>query len=141
MIVWQRWGILVFIFFGLSVGLGFALKSVIAPTLDSNEPTMNLFMGTGFILGAVALWCFNAFALTRLDKPRLSVVHERVSEPVTNAQGHQEFFRAVPVLHPVTGEQMVIRPRSTFFFIPMVFWPYAIAALGIVVLIVGFVGM
>jgi hypothetical protein len=137
MIIWSRWGIVVFLFFGLSVGLGFALKAVAAPGADSNAPVTNLFLGTGFILGALALWAFSRFALPHLDKAKPSFVYQRLPEPVRNDRGVTVTHRPVAVVNQETGQQIWTRPRSTFFFIPIRFWPYPIAVIGVVNIIIG----
>jgi len=140
MIIWSRWGILVFVFFGLSVGLGFALKGVFAPGVDSNAPATNAFLGAGFVLGAAALWAFARYLLPRLDKARPSVVYQRLPEPALNERGVKVTHRPVAVVNQETGEQIWTRPSSTFFFIPMRFWPYPIAGIGIINLAIGVIG-
>ncbi|ANP74390.1 hypothetical protein [Cryobacterium arcticum] len=140
MIIWTRWGILVFVFFGLSVGLGFALKGVFAPAVGSNEPATNTFLGTGFVLGAAALWAFSKYVLPRLDKARPSFVYQQLPEPAINERGVKVTHRPVAVVNQETGQQIWTRPSSTFFFIPVRFWPYPIAAIGVVNLIIGIIG-
>ncbi|MGG7509810.1 hypothetical protein [Plantibacter sp. YIM 135249] len=137
MIIWSRWGILVFVFFGLSVGLGFALKALISPYSDNNSGGANVFIGTGFIIGAVALWAFAKFALPKLDKPQPALIYQPLPEPVVNERGVKMTHRPVPVVNQETGQQVWTRPRSTFFFIPMGFWPYVIAAVGVFNVIIG----
>ncbi len=137
MIIWSRWGILVFVFFGLSVGLGYLLRAALAPGLDASAPQMNFFIGTAFLIGAAVFWAFCVLALPKLDKPKPIFVYEKLSEPATHPDGSKMTHRSVPVVHPETGQQVWQEQRSTFFFIPMRFWPYLIAAVGVVVIIVG----
>ena len=137
MIIWSRWGIVVFVFFGLSVGLGFALKALVAPSTGSNDPSTTAFIGTGFILGAAALWAFSRFALPRLDKASPSFVYQKLPEPVINDRGVRVTHRPVAVVNQETGQQIWNRPSSTFFFIPVRFWVYPIAALGLLTIIIG----
>lgn len=137
MIIWSRWGIVVFVFFGLSVGLGFALKALLTPSTGSNEASTNLFLGTGFIVGAVALWAFARFALPRLDRASPSFVYQKLPEPVLNDRGVKVTHRPVAVVNQETGQQIWNRPSSTFFFIPVRFWAYPVAAIGVVNVIVG----
>jgi hypothetical protein len=140
MIIWSRWGFLVVIFFGLSVGLGFGLKGLINPGLATSSPATSLFLGLGFFLGAAALWAFVKLVLPRMDKARPSVVYQPLPEPVVNANGVRMTHRPVAVVNQETGEQIWTRPTSTFFFIPMRFWPYPIAAIGVINLVIGLIG-
>jgi len=140
MIIWSRWGFLVFVFFGLSVGAGFLLRAVIAPSVDSSSPATNSFLGAGFVLGAAALWAFVKYVLPRMDKSKPAVVYQPLAEPVVNGNGVKMTHRPVAVVNQETGEQIWTRPTSTFFFIPMRFWPYPIAAIGVINLVIGLVG-
>lgn len=137
MIIWSRWGILVFVFFGLSVGLGFALQGLLAPSVGSNSPATNLFLGIGFLLGAAALWVFARHALPRLDKAKPSFVYRKLQEPAVNEHGVRMTHRPVAVVNQETGQQIWTRPTSTFFFIPVRFWPYPIAAIGLINIVIG----
>jgi len=139
MIIWSRWGILVFVFFGLSVGLGFSLKALGAPTAETNAPVTNTFLGAGFLLGAAALWAFTKYVMPKLDKAKPSFVYQPLAEPMINERGVKVTHRPVAVVNQETGEQIWTRPSSTFFFIPMRFWPYPIAAIGVVNVIIGFI--
>jgi len=141
MIIWSRWGILVFVFVGLSVGFGFILKAIIAPDVDTNGPTTNILIGTAFILiGGAGLWAFAKYVLPKMDKPTPAFVYEKLPEPVVNENGVKMTHRPVPVVNQETGQQIWNRPSSTFFFIPVRFWPYPLAAIGVVNVIVGIVG-
>ena len=140
MIIWSRWGILVFVFFGLSVGLGFGLKSLAAPAVDSNAPISGVFFGIGLLLGATALWAFSTYLLPKLDKASPAFVYERLAEPVTGVHGGKLTHRPVAVVNQETGQQIWNRPRSTFFFIPVRFWVYPIALGGLVSIITGLIG-
>ena len=42
----------------------------------------------------------------------------------------------VPAVDGQTGQPIVVQPRSTLFFIPMRFWPFIIAGLGVVLIVV-----
>ncbi|KQQ52981.1 hypothetical protein [Plantibacter sp. Leaf314] len=139
MIIWTRWGIVVFLIFGLSVGAGFLIKAVTVPNLDDSAPQTGVFVGIGFLLGAVACWAFGKYALAKLDAPRPVVVWQQLAQPYVNEHGLTVKQEAVPVLHPQTGEQLYSRPSSTLFFIPVRFWAFIIAAIGVVAIVVGFV--
>lgn len=138
MIIWTRWGIIVFVIFGLSVGAGFLIKAIAAPGLDDSAPQTGVFVGIGFLLGAVGCWAFDRFALAKLDAPKPAVIWQQLAQPYVNEHGLTVKQEAVPVRHPQTGEQVYYRPRSSLFFIPVRFWPYPIAAIGIVAIVVGF---
>ena len=140
MIIWSRWGILVFVFVGLSVGLGFGLKALIAPDADTNGPTTNVVIGVAFLIGAAGLWAFAKYVLPKMDKPTPAVIYEKLPEPVVNERGVKMTHRPVPVVNQETGEQVWNRPSSTFFFIPVRFWPYVLGAIGVFNVIVGIVG-
>jgi hypothetical protein len=140
MIIWSRWGIVVFLFVGLSVGVGFALQAALAPTTDSSSSAMNLWIGAGFILGAAGLWAFAKYLLPRLDKPTAAFVYHQLPEPVVDENGVRTTHRAVPVVNQETGQQIWTRPSSTFFFVPVRFWPYVIAAIGVLNVVIGLIG-
>lgn len=139
MIIWTRWGIVVFVIFGLSVGVGFLLKAIAAPGLATNAPQTNVFLGVGFLLGAVGCWAFDRFALAKLDAPKPAVIQQQLTQPYVNEHGLTVKQETVPILHPQTGEQVFIRPRSTLFFIPVRFWAYPIAAIGVINIVIGVV--
>lgn len=140
MIIWSRWGILVFVFFGLSVGLGFGLKELFSPDSPTDGALTNLFIGLGFAIGAGALWSFCTLALPRLDAPKPLVLTEPLPEPVRTESGATRTHRVVPMLHPETGEQLFSRPRSTFFFMPMRFWWILLAVIGLINIGIGVIG-
>ena len=140
MIIWSRWGIVVFASIGISVGLGFILKAIFTPNVSINEPSGNILIGTGFLLGAIGLWAFSKYALPKLDKPKAAIVYEKLPEPYVNERGVKMTQLPVAVVDPVTGEQVYNTPSSTFFYIPVRFWPYVVAAIGMFNIIVGIVG-
>jgi len=137
MIIWSRWGIVVFAFIGISVGLGFILKAIFTPNVSINEPSGNILIGTGFLLGATGLWAFSRYALPRLDKPKPSFVYETLPEPYINERGVKMTQLPVAVVNQQTGEQVYTKPTSTFFYVPVRFWPYIVAAIGVFNIIVG----
>jgi len=97
MIIWSRWGILVFVFVGLSVGFGFILKAIIAPDVDTNGPTTNILIGTAFILiGGAGLWAFSKYVLPKMDKPTPAFIYEKLPEPVVHLLLHPGALLAVP---------------------------------------------
>jgi len=74
MIIWSRWGIVVLLFFGLGVGLGFLVMALLG-IHEKSGPVNGIFVGLGFILSAVALYFFNREVVQKhLDKPRQAVV-------------------------------------------------------------------
>ncbi len=141
MIIWTRWGIFAFLFFGLGVGLGFLLKSLLGFGAATGHVT-GVFVGIGLMLSSGALYAFDRFVVRRhLDKPRPMYVTERLAEPVPGADGTPQHVRTVPAVHPETGQPILVTPRSTLFFIPLRVWPFLIGAFGAIWLVVDLVRM
>jgi len=140
MIIWSRWGIVVLLFLGLGIGLGWALGWSIW-LLQPSEPVNGiLFMGIGDILSAALLWLFVKYVVgTYIDKPRAAVMYEKLAEPIRNENNAIQTHRVIPILHPETGQQIHTNPVSSFFFIPLRFWPFLLGGIGVVVLVVGVV--
>ena len=140
MIIWSRWGIVVLLFLGLGLGLGWALGWSIW-LLQPSEPVNGiLFMGIGDILSAALLWLFVKYVVgTYIDKPRAAVMYEKLAEPIRNENNSIQTHRVIPILHPETGQQIYTNPVSSFFFIPLRFWPFLLGGIGVVVLVVGVV--
>lgn len=141
MIIWTRWGILAFLFFGIGVGLGFALKAVVGLGASSGAVD-GVFVGIGFLIAAGGLYAFERFVVrVHLDKPRALYVTEQLAEPVPGPDGRMQTQRSVPAVHPETGVPVVYQPRSSLFFIPMRFWPFILGGIGVVSLVVNLVGL
>lgn len=109
MVIWQRWGILVF--FAAVAGLGLSLG--VLKNLLPAEPAYtqaSLSVAIGFFIAALlslGLWVLRHLQI--IDKP-----------------------------YPATSpDAKVRRPPSTLFFIPLVAWPVIFAAVGILGLVVG----
>ncbi len=140
MLIWSRWGFFVFLFFGAGVGLGFVIKAL-AGVQAASGPSVPMFIGLGEVISAVGLFFFHRSVLERrLDKPRPASFLQPLPEPVVHANGVRQTHQQLPVLHPQTGEQIWTRPRSTFFFVPVTYWPYLLAAFGVVLFVIGVVG-
>ncbi|WP_395639893.1 hypothetical protein [Pseudolysinimonas sp.] len=136
MIFWSRWGILAFLFLGVGVGLGFLLAGLTGLGEESG-PVNGVFVGIGFLLSAVGLFFFNRYVLDRhLDKPRPLTATRQLATPYTHPDGRVQTHEVVPAVDGQTGQPIVVRPRSSLFFVPMRFWPFVIAALGVVLVIV-----
>lgn len=139
MIIWSRWGILVMLFVGLGVGLGFIIKTIAGVDADSG-PTVGLYIGLGFILSSVALFfAVKATVGKVIDRPQPAVAWQKLAEPFVNENGLKQTHRAIPVTDPDTGAQLYTSPRSTLFFIPVTFWPYVLAGLGVLLIVVNLV--
>ena len=139
MIIWSRWGIFVLLFLGLGIGLGFAIGGILG-LIESSGPRNGVFVGIGFMLSAVGLYFFNKYVIDKhLDKPRAAVIYQKLAEPVRNENGTVQTHRAIAVTHPETGQQLVTKPTSSFFFVPVRFWPFVIGALGILVFLINLV--
>lgn len=134
--IWSRWGIVVLLFVGLGVLIGFVL-SVATGNEQANSPA---FVGAGLVLSAVALYFFVRLVVLRhLDRPRPAVLYEKLAQPLTAEDGRVQTHRVVPLVHPETGQQLMRSPVSTFFFVPVRFWPYLLGLLGIVLVVIGIV--
>lgn len=141
MIIWSRWGILVLLFIGLGIGLGFAIGGALG-LIQSGGPRNGVFVGIGFILSAVGLYFFDKYVVQKhLDKPRAAVIYEKLAQPVKLENGAVQTHRAIPVTHPETGQQLVTRPTSTFFFVPVRYWPFVLGGLGVVVFLINLIGL
>ena len=139
MIIWSRWGILAFLFIGVGVGLGFLLAAILGFVEDSG-PVNGVFVGVGFLLSAVGLYFFNIHVMDKhLDKPRTLTVTRQLAQPYTHPDGRVQTHEVVPAVDGQTGQPIVVKPRSTLFFIPMRFWSFIIAGLGVVLIIVNVV--
>ena len=144
MIIWSRWGILVFACIGLSVGTGFILKAITVGPSDDN--TVNgVFVGIGFLFGAVYVWLISTFLLDRvLDKPRQMYIQQPMTQQVVDPQGREITVatgqvRNVPVMNPTTGQPLWQKPVSSLFFVPVRFWPFVLAALGVLILVINLI--
>jgi len=135
MIIWSRWGILVVLFAGLGVLIGFALSGIVGGTNGDSAAT-GVFIGIGLMLASVALFFFDREVMQKhLDKPRAIMLTQQYNPPITNPDGTLTYARQVPAVHPETGQPVVMQPTSSLFFIPVRFWPYVMAAIGLVVLV------
>lgn len=141
MIIFSRWGFFVFLFLGLGVGLGFLLHAASGLEADAG-PTIPIFIGLGQLLSAIGLYFFVRSVIDgRLDKPRPAYFLEQLAQPYVHPNGVRQTHQQLPVLHPQTGEQIYDRPRSTFFFVPVRYWPFLLAAFGLVLIVGGVVGI
>ncbi|HEY1531075.1 MAG TPA: hypothetical protein VGF80_09685 [Galbitalea sp.] len=139
MIIWSWWGIFVLLFVGAGVGIGFAIGAAFGALRDTGSQN-GVFVGIGFVVSSVGLWFFNKYVVDRhLDKPRQSVVYQPLAEPVKHPNGSTQTHVAVPVLHPTTGEPLWTKPRSTFFFVPVRYWPFVLGALGVIVFLINLI--
>jgi hypothetical protein len=140
-IIWSRWGILVFPFIGVGVGLAFLLMTLVGSQSDSG-PTAAMFMGAGYVLSAVGLWFFSTYVVERhLDKPQQAFFLQPLAQPVVHPNGARQTHTQLPMLHPETGQPIWTKPRSTFFFVPVRFWPYIFGIVGLVVFVGGVIGV
>lgn len=141
MIIWSRWGILAFLFIGVGVGLGFLLKAIVGLG-SATGAVSGVFVGIGFLLSAVGLYFFNKYVMDRhLDKPRPMTITRPLAQPYTHPDGRVQTHEVIPAVDGQTGRPIVVQPRSTLFFIPMRFWPYIIAGLGLVTLVTNLVAL
>jgi hypothetical protein len=136
MIIWQRWGILAFLFVGVGVGLGFLLAALFG-LVEESGPVNGLFIGIGMLLSAVGLYFFDRYVVQKhLDRPRTLTVTRQLAEPYTHPDGRVQTHETVPAVDGRTGQPIVVQPKSTLFFVPMRFWPFVLAGLGAVLVVV-----
>jgi hypothetical protein len=141
MIIWSRWGILVLLFVGVGVGIGFLLATATGLSGQSG-PTTGVFVGVGLMISAVGLFFFDRHVMQKhLDKPRTLTVTRQLAEPYTHPDGRVQTHEVVPAVDGQTGQPIVVRPSSTFFFIPTRFWPFILGGLGLVVFAVNLFGV
>jgi hypothetical protein len=134
MIIWSRWGILVLPFVGIGVLLGFGLFAAFGFAGNRNSSLTGVFIGIGLILGAAAFYFFEKLVMrVHMDKPYPVMLTQQA---VRLPDGTVQPPRQVPAINPETGQAVWMKPSSTFFFVPVRFWPYVLAALGVVVVIV-----
>lgn len=139
MIIWSRWGIVVLLFIGAGIALGFGVGAAFG-AIRSSGAHNGVFVGLGFVLSSIGLWFFNKYVVERhLDKPRQSVVYQPLAEPVKLENGTTQTHQVIPVLHPTTGQPLWTKPTSTFFFVPVKYWPFVLGGLGVVVFLINFV--
>lgn len=135
MIIWSRWGILVFVMLGLGVGTGALLNFLVQPDVTEGAG-FGLFMGVGLVMAGVYTYVLNHFVIApHLDKPRQQFFLQPLPQPVVHPNGVKQTHQQIPVLHPETGQPVYGRPRSSFFFVPVAAWPYVFAAIGVAVTI------
>lgn len=140
-LIWSRWGLLVLAFIGLAVALGFALKEVLAPDLRASSSNTALYFGVGFLLAGAALWVFVTYVFPRIDPPQPMWVSEKLAEPIVNEQGATVTHKQVAIIDEKTGKQAHVQPTSSLFYIPIRFWPYVLAVIGVFALYVGISSM
>lgn len=134
-LIWQRWGILVVLFPLLAVGLGYLFRDL-SGLPDTGGVALGLFVGLGLVISAALLWFVVRATVGKIiDKRTPVVVWQQYAEPIVDANGVTRTHGAVPVTHPVTGEQLITNPRSTLFFIPLRFWPYILGGIGVLLFV------
>lgn len=130
-----------FLFVGLGVALGFGLKALAGVTA-TNGAGVGVFIGLGFLLSGALLWFFNRLVVGKyIDKPKPAVMYEQLAQPVVHENGVTERHRVIPILHPDTGQQIWTNPVSTFFFVPIKYWSFVLAALGLVIFIINLIAL
>jgi len=132
-IIFSRWGFFVLLFGAAGSLLGLGIQALVT---GSVEPGRFVFFGLGEMIAAAGLWFFSRAVIDRhLDKPKPITITERLAQPYVHPNGAVQHFQTIPLLHPQTGQQMWTQPRSTFFFMPVIYWAYLIGAVGLTVFI------
>ena len=134
MIVWSRWGILLLPVIGLGVATGFLVGAVVGAVAGGALP-QDLFAGLGLVVGGLYVWLFDRYALPHLDPARQRFVLQPLAQPVTHPNGVRQTHQQVPLVDPQTGQPLWVRPRSSLFFVPVRFWPYVVAGIGLVLVV------
>lgn len=106
--VWRGAGILVLFLGLLGVGTSAAIVSLIGLDLNSDG---DFFPALGLIIGAVYVFLFYKLVLQERETSR-----ELTDE---------------------NGQKIVLKTHDDFMFIPFRYWPYVMAAIGLLVLWVG----
>lgn len=141
MIIWSRWGFFGFLFVGVGVALGFLLATLTGLVEDAG-PVNGVFVGIGLVLAAVGLYFFDRHVVQkRLDKPRPLTVTRPLAQPYTHPDGRVQTHEVVPAVDGQTGQPITVRPTSTLFFIPLRFWPFVLAGIGVVVFVINLVAV
>lgn len=141
MIIWSRWGIVVLLFVGLGVALGFGIGAALG-LIQPSGPVNGVFVGIGLMLSGAILWVFTKVVVGRhIDKPVAAAVWEQLAEPTVDESGRPQTHRSIPLLHPETGQQIVTQPVSTFFFIPLRYWAFVLPAIGLLVLVINLIAL
>ena len=137
MIVWSRWGILLLPVVGLGVATGFVLGAVVVALAGGagGDLPQNLFAGLGLVVGGLYVWLFDRYALPHLDPPRQHFVLQPLAQPVTHPNGVRQTHQQVPLVDPQTGQPLWVRPRSSLFLVPVRYWPYVVAGIGLVLVV------
>jgi hypothetical protein len=124
-IIWSRWGFLVLVPLALGAATGSLLAWSFLPGVRDGA-AYGIFMGVGIMLGGLYTYFFDRYVIQRyLDKPRPQLVLERVQQP-----GGVQTHRQVPLVDPQTGQPLLVRPRSSLFFIPTRIWPTIYVVIG-----------
>lgn len=134
LIFWSRWGILIIPATALGVAVGALLAQIVMPGVREGH-AYGMFMGLGLILGGLSTYLVDRLLIgPHLDKPRQQFVLEPLPQPV-GSQTH----RQVPLLNAETGQPVWVKPRSTFFFVPLRIWSAVIITVGSLLLLLSLV--
>lgn len=152
MVIWRAWGILAFFYGGLAMILFAGLASSFLP-----ESMLPFSIALGLAIAAVATWftgqAMNVSAPQRkIDawrEEREQQLAELVSSgrfllgpgqppPGSVAEAHAQ---SQQLLEQELRQARRARNVHTFFFIPMQFWAFIFAAIALVVLVLGIVGI
>lgn len=143
MVIWQRWGILAFFSMVFGALLGSGIAGVLFPGSSSSGIAESgqwlVSAGIGELIFAVLLWLFENRVIGHyIDKPQPVYNHYALEEPYTDHNGTVHHYQVSQAIDLRTGEPQTSQPRSSLFFIPLRFWPYIQAGLGVTLLLLGF---
>ncbi|GAB2589114.1 hypothetical protein [Microlunatus antarcticus] len=134
MLIWSRWGILLLPVVGLGISIG-VIVGAITDAVTGASVGGSLFLGVGLVLGGVFVWLFDRYALPHLDRPRQQLVLQPLAQPYVHPNGVRQTHQQVPLVDQRTGQPVWVRPTSSLFFVPVRYWPYVVAGIGLVVTI------
>ncbi|WP_285725654.1 hypothetical protein [Psychromicrobium xiongbiense] len=136
MIVWSRWGIFVV----LCAGVGALIMMTVFSLVDRQPSHSGIWAGLGLVLGAVINWLFASYLLPRMDPPKPVLFRQPLAQPYANEHGQTVTFHVVQAVDPATGQLAFYTPRSSLFFIPVKYWTWILAAVGLLIATLSLVG-
>ena len=129
-IIWSRWGFLVLLPLGLGAATGALLAWSFVPG-EREGALYGIFLSVGIIIGGLYTYLFDRYVIDPyLDKARQHFVLEPLPQP-HGAQTH----RQIPLVNPHTGQPIMVKPRSSLFFIPTRFWSIIFVVIGVLALL------
>ncbi|MCH1882547.1 hypothetical protein [Agrococcus sp. ARC_14] len=152
MVIWRAWGILAFFYGGLAMMLFAGLASTFLP-----ESMLPFSISLGLAIAALATW-FTGQAMN-VSRPQRKIdawreAREQQLEALVSsgrfllgpgqpapASASEAHAQSQQLLEQELRQARRARNIHTFFFIPMQFWGFIFAAVAVLVLVLGIVGI